>query len=143
MRLADACLGGERKWRGAARGLLGLIDRGFSIHSHGEISNGMILFSETISFDDGETQRRFWRLAQTGDGLSVEGPGIKQTKPARKIGSNAFEIEYNITLGVWRCAYRDRFTLREDGGVDNYGFVRMGAVPVMTVTAKAEPHDAR
>ncbi|MCK5750991.1 MAG: DUF3833 family protein [Oricola sp.] len=139
MRLADECLGGERKWRGTAHGLFGLINRGFSIQSSGEMRNGVILFTETLAFDDGETQRRFWRLAQTADGLSVEGPGIEQTKPAKAIGDNAFELEYKISLGVWRCVYRDFFTLRDDGGVDNRGYIRIAGAPVMTVTASAPP----
>ncbi|WP_428407867.1 DUF3833 family protein [Hyphococcus sp.] len=142
MAFATACLGGERRWEGSVRGLFGLIQRRFSIHSLGVIREGELCFSETICFDDGETQQREWRLVDAKGGLAVEGPDVEQIAPARLDNENAMTLIYKIKLGTFRFRYRDLFRLQEDGGVENIGYVSLGGIRVMTITAASSADPA-
>ena len=137
LNLATACLGGDRTWRGRARGVFGLINRSFTIQSEGVVKNGDLFFSEAISFDDGETERRSWRLYTDETGLCVDGEGIEQTRPAAFISRESFEIEYRISLGKWRCTYRDVFELKDTREVKNTGYVKIAGVPIMKITARS------
>lgn len=137
MSLAMACLGGRRRWEGDVRGLFGIIRRRFSIHSDGVMRDGAFCFSETLSFDDGETQQREWRLVEAENGLRVEGPDVEQIEPAQLASKNALDLVYKIKLGTLRFRYRDLFRLRDNGFVENVGHVSFAGFRVMTVTASS------
>ncbi len=135
MDIAKACLGGERQWVGNVRGPFGLIKRQFSIQSNGIIQGGDLCFFETVCFDDGETQKREWRLVDARGGLLVKGPDVEQIEPSQLANENALILVYKIKLGTMRFRYHDLFRLHVDGGVENIGQVTFGGIRVMRITA--------
>lgn len=138
MRVAIDCLGGKRSWTGTVRGLFGLIDRKFTIKSEGVFENDSLQFTETLSFEDGETQDRAWALHETPDGLGVEGENVKLIAPG-KTTEDGFEIFYKIKFGSMWFDYRDIFAPEDNGRVVNEGFVKLLGVTVMKINSEGAP----
>lgn len=138
MRVAVSCLGGQRVWSGKVTGLFGAVNRDFTIESQGMLKGAALDFTETLRFDDGEAQKRAWKLIEAPDGLTVEGDNVAPLKPGRLIG-DGFEISYRIKFGSMWFDYRDVFRPRPDGAVSNCGYVKLLGVTVMKVRAQSDP----
>ena len=138
MALAWRCLGGRLLWRGRVRGLRGLIDRGFVIESEASNEGGALVFREQLTFDDGASERREWRITPGDDGLRLDADGVAPLAPGRIIG-DTLAFDYRIRFGGITFAYHDRFWPRANGGTDNVGMARLFGLPVMTVQCRAEP----
>ncbi len=136
MLFAERALGGRKIWRGQVRGLLGLLRRGFDIQSTGKIDRDGLVFEEVLSFDDGETQKRRWRIKEASHGLMLEAEGVALAKPGL-VKKDALIFVYRLNFGFLKFLYRDVFYLRGDGSVKNEGFASWCGLPVMKITAKA------
>ena len=77
MILARRCFEGQKTWSGEVNGAFGLISRTFGIVSEGRFENGILTFSERMSFSDGAIIERSWELRQSPGGLLIEASGIQ------------------------------------------------------------------
>ncbi len=136
LRFITDCLIGDMRWRGEARAAGGIIRRGFSIRSSGRITHDEVQFDETLTFDDGETQRRAWRLFDTPGGVGIDAGETFLIEPGRMIADGRFEITYKTKMGGFWFAYRDIFERKEDGGVLNRGIMKFAGLAVMKIDAE-------
>ncbi len=134
MKMVFDCMGGQRRWTGSVAGLLGLIRRSFVIESQGELTVDGLSFRETLHFDDGEIQKRVWRIFEDHDGLALEGDGIALIRHGRMAGKG-FEISYKVKFGALSFDYDDIFNLNSDGGVNNFGDAKLFGFKVMRIEA--------
>ncbi len=136
MRLVYDCLGGDRRWTGVVQGLFGFVNRTFVIDSTGELDAGELRFREAITFDNGETQSRVWRLFEVTEGVAVEGDGVKLLQHGRAI-EKGFQISYVVKFGGIPFHYDDVFYPKASGGVLNYGKVKKFGVTIMNIEAQS------
>ena len=134
MRSAIEFLGGRKHWNGTVRGLAGLISRSFSIDSIGVVKDGVLIFRETLKFDNGETQDREWQLFETPHGIAVEGDDITLVQYG-KIDNGALHITYRVKFGAQTFTYRDVFKRGSDSDVYNEGHASLLGLPVMKIIA--------
>lgn len=139
MRMAIQCLGGAKSWYGYVTGLFGMIQRRFTIESTGLVEGSALVFLERLKFNDGEEQKREWRIFDTPEGLALEGEDVTLIRNGR-IQDDALSFVYRVKFGSLKFAYRDIFNTRADGGVENIGYARFLGMPIMKVTACAKPN---
>lgn len=138
MDLALACLGGRKSWKGSARIFGGLVSRDFDISSDGAMEDGVLVFLETLRFEDGEIQNRIWRIRETPDGLTIEGEGITTIDNGR-IEDGALVFDYRIVMGGVAYHYHDVFRRTDNDEIENTGVARMLGLPVMAIHARGYP----
>ncbi len=138
MERAEKVLGGCKIWRGEVRGLWGLLHRGFEIRSTGRTGTDGLHFKEKLLFDDGEVQKRSWRLFDDAEGLALDADGVTQIELGH-IKDNALIFVYRLELGALTFRYRDIFRLNDDGNILNEGYVSWFMLPVMKITAIGKP----
>lgn len=98
--------------------------RAFTADITGEWDGETLTLVEDFLFDDGETDRKTWRLTRTGPGEFV---GTREDVVGEARGyqdGDAFRLEYLIDLetgdgGARRVGFRDVLVLGEDGRVIN------------------------
>lgn len=135
MGLAEKVLGGRKVWRGEVRGLVGFLRRGFDIQSTGRLDRNGLVFDEKLLFDDGEVQKRSWRIKEGVDGLALEADSVSLVRPGQIKKKYALEFVYRLKFGALTFRYRDSFYLRPDGSVDNEGIASWFGLPLMNITA--------
>jgi hypothetical protein len=114
---------GKTTGRGTFKSITGA-DRGFTAYLDGTYENGVFTLVEDFEFDDGEKDRKTWRLTRQADG---SWRGTREDVVGEAIGymdGPALRLEYKIDLpskngGARRAGFRDVLILREDGSVYN------------------------
>ncbi len=137
MAMAIACLGGRKHWEGSVRGFFGLLRRTTVIESSGAIEDGVLVFRETLTFDNGDEEKREWRLRDEPEGLMLKADGIQQLRPGR-IEGGLLVVDYILSLNGMKFGYRDSFKSTPDGGVKNTGRAKLLGVPVMTINVTGQ-----
>ncbi len=138
MRLAITCLGGRKSWNGSVRGFFGLLKRDVVIESEGAVERGVLIFRESLTFDNGDQENREWSLWDTADGVAMEADDIEQLRPGR-VEDGLFVIDYHLRLNGLTFQYSDAFHAGPNGAVSNTGRAKLLGLPVMTVTVSAKP----
>jgi len=132
MAMAIACLGGRKKWKGRVRGLFGMLRRDISIESLGAVEDGVLIFRETLRFDNGDQENREWLLQDTPQGLELKAKSVKQLQPA-KIENGLLAFKYLLSLNGLNIVYQDAFALNPSGKVTNAGVGKLFGLPILTV----------
>ncbi|MGH1422948.1 MAG: DUF3833 family protein [Hyphomonas sp.] len=138
MRLAWDSLGGKREWAGRVRGLAGLISRGVTIQSSGELREDQLIFREKLVFSDGVEQSREWSIEETRAGLNLIANDVELLREGRNEEGNLV-FDYRLRLGPLMCDYRDQFTPLPNGRVSNVGKVYWRGIRIMTIKLEATP----
>ncbi len=116
----EEALAGETVGRGRITTITG-VDRGFEARLNGTWDGTTLTLVEDFLFDDGETDRKTWRLTKLPNG-EYEGTREDVVGTARGFrDGNGFRLEYLIDLptgsgGSRRVKFRDILAL--DGGGD-------------------------
>lgn len=134
MDAAFNALGGAKRWTGRVRGLAGLIRRTFVIDSTGHLENGHLKFNETLTFDDGETSQREWRIFERPDGLHIESSTVELIRPGL-LEDGILSFVYRLKLGRFSLPYHDIFRPGADGETANIGFATFLGLRVMNIEA--------
>lgn len=109
------------------------VERGFVAYLDGRMEGDTLVLVEDFVFDDGETDRKTWRITRVGPGEYV---GTREDVVGEARGyldGNAFRLEYTAELptedgGSRRVGFRDILVEQADGTVLNranvgwYGF---------------------
>lgn len=148
-------LGGVTEGRGEFSSVTGA-RRGFSVRLEGRLENGVFVLVEDFVFDDGEIDRKTWRLRETAPG---EWRGTREDVVGEARGFSdgpAFRLEYLMDLPrtrgrTIRVRFRDVLAVRADGAVVNRARVTFWGAPVgrveLTVrrpaSAPAEQRDGK
>lgn len=132
MVMVIACLGGRKRWQGRVRGLFGLLRRDVDIESSGALEDGVFLFRETLTFDNGDQEKREWRLHDTPHGVALKATGIEPLRPGG-IEDGFLVFNYVLLLNGFKVNYRDAFRQGPDGTISNSGSGKVFGLPILTV----------
>lgn len=127
-------LAGKTVGRGSFNSITGA-DRAFTAYLDGSWDGSTLTLVEDFIYDDGETDRKTWRLTKMADG---EWRGVREDVVGEARGYQdgpAFRLEYLIDLpkkngGATRVGFRDVLILREDGVVYNKATVGWRGIAV-------------
>jgi Protein of unknown function (DUF3833) len=122
----------------------GKIRRQFTVEITGKVEGETLILDEDFTYNDGEKQRRIWRLKKLGDGRyegranDVEGIAIGELR------GNAFNFRYAIDLKVgtkkdgspktWRVRFNDWMFLQPNGVILNRAYVSRWGFQIGSVT---------
>jgi hypothetical protein len=116
-------LAGETTARGAFHSITGT-ERGFTAHLHGHIEGDIFVLTEDFIFDDGERDRKTWRLTRIAPGRYS---GTREDVIGEAVGYQdgpAFRLEYKVRLPSDNgrglvVRFRDVLVETRDGNVLN------------------------
>lgn len=139
-------LAGKTVGRGVFKAIVGG-DRGFTAFLNGDWDGETLTLVEDFEYDDGEKDRKTWRLTRQADGTFR---GTREDVVGEAIGymdGPAFRLEYLVDLpkdggGATRVGFRDVLVLQADGSVLNKASVgwrgfRVGGVELVITRAEA------
>jgi len=143
--LAERDLAGGSVARGEFRTITG-VRRGFTAHLNGSWDGETLVLVEDFEFDDGERDRKTWRLRRVEPGRYI---GTREDVVGEAVGyqdGRAFRLEYNIVLpsenGRGRqVRFRDVMVLDGRGDVLNEATIGWFGVRVGSVSLRISPAD--
>lgn len=110
--------------RGEFRAING-VRRGFTVQMNGAFDGQVFTLEEDFLYDDGERDRKTWRLTRVAPGRYV---GVREDVVGEAVGrqdGDVFRLEYDIRMpgrdgspGM-KLRFRDVMALRSDGSVVN------------------------
>lgn len=143
--LAERDLAGASVASGEFRTVTG-VRRGFTAHLYGSWDGETLILVEDFQFDDGERDRKTWRLQRIGPGRYQ---GTREDVVGQAVGyqdGRAFRLEYDIVLPSEngrgrqvRC--RDVMVLNNRGDVLNEATIGWFGVRVGSVSLRISPTD--
>lgn len=133
---------GRSHARGEFRSITGA-RRGFDAHLEGSWDGRTLTLVEDFLFDDGERDRKTWRLERVGPGR-YEGVREDVVGTARGFqDGTAFRLEYDMVLptegGGRRVRFRDILVLAEDNSIRNIAVVSWHGLRVGGVSLTIRP----
>lgn len=143
-------LAGKTVGRGEFRSITGT-RRAFTAYLDGTYEGGVFTLVEDFAYDDGEKDRKTWRLTRQPDGTWR---GVREDVVGEAVGyldGPALRLEYKVDLpkkggGATRVGFRDVLVLREDGAVYNRAKVGWRGLAVggveLTITRGEKAADA-
>lgn len=138
----EQALAGRSIARGEFRAITGA-RRPFTAMLDGAWDGRVLTLVEDFAFDDGERDRKTWRLEQIAPGRFV---GTREDVVGMASGfqdGNVFRLEYDVRLGGRTVRFRDVLALTSDGDVLNNATVgwfgiRVGSVSLLIERAAEE-----
>jgi hypothetical protein len=122
----------------------GKLRRQFTVDITGRVEGDTLILDEDFTYNDGEKQRRIWRLKKLAGGRyegranDVEGVAIGELR------GNAFNFRYAIDLKVgtqkdgspktWRVKFNDWMFLQPNGVILNRAYVSRWGLQIGSVT---------
>lgn len=100
----------------------GNVRRQFQVDIEGRVDGNEMILDERFQYNDGETDRRIWRIRKTGD-LTYEGEADDVIGIAKgEVQGNALNWRYDLNLKVGDSTYKVHF--------DDWMFLQSGGVMV-------------
>jgi Protein of unknown function (DUF3833) len=135
--LEEYFAGRTRAW-GLFEDRFGTVRRQFVVDVDGNWDGRELVLQEDFTYDDGETDRRVWRIVKTGD-HTYEGRADDVVGIATGTAyGNALNWSYTLDLRAgertWRVAFDDWMFLQPDGVLINRARVSKWGVGVGEVT---------
>lgn len=130
---------GQTKAYGLFEDRFGKIRRQFVVTIDGRMEGQDLILDEAFVYDDGERQRRIWRLTPKGGGI-YEGRADDVIGVAQgRLSGNAFNLRYAMNLKVdanssWKVTFDDWMLLQPDGVLLNRAFVDRFGVQIGSVS---------
>lgn len=123
------------------------VDRGFTAYLDGRMEGDTLVLVEDFVFDDGETDRKTWRITRVGDGEYVGTREDVVGEARGYVDGNAFRLEYTADIptedgGARRVGFRDVLIEREDGSLLNEATVGWWGIRVGRVVLEIVPAPA-
>jgi hypothetical protein len=113
---------GETSAWGIFEDRFGNVRRQFQVDIEGRVDDNEMILDERFQYNDGETDRRIWRIRKTGD-LTYEGEADDVIGIAKgEVQGNALNWRYDLNLKVGDSTYKVHF--------DDWMFLQSGGVMV-------------
>jgi hypothetical protein len=136
-RIEEFFEGQTRGW-GLFEDRFGTMRRSFVVDINGYADGDEFVLEEDFLYDDGEVQRRVWRITPLGDGRyeGTAGDIVGKAQGAR--AGNALNWTYDMDLKVgdstWRVAFDDWMFLQPGGVLMNRAYVKRWGFQIGSVT---------
>lgn len=135
--LEDYFAGHTKAW-GLFEDRFGRVRRQFTVEIEGRMVDGALVMDESFLYDDGETQRRVWRITKRGANL-YEGVADDVIGSAKGVASgNSLNWTYTVDLkigeGTLRVDFDDWMFLQPGGTMINRAHVSKLGVEIGSVT---------
>ena len=137
LRLEEYFVGHSRAW-GIFEDRFGNLRRQFVVDIEGTWQDGVLTLDERFVYDDGERQRRVWRIRPTGtDTYEGRADDIVDVAAGRVAG-NALNWTYRMDLPIsgrtWRVTFEDWMFLQPHGALVNKADVTKFGIRLGTVS---------
>jgi hypothetical protein len=135
---------GQTQATGLFEDRFGKVRRQFTVDISGKVEGDTLILDEDFTYNDGEKQRRIWKLKKMGNGRyegranDVDGVAIGVLR------GNAFNFRYAIDLKVgtkkdgsaknWRVTFNDWMFLQPNGVILNRAYVSRWGLQIGSVT---------
>lgn len=117
---------GHTKAWGLFEDRFGKVRRQFQVDIKGSVDGDLIVLDEHFTYNDGETDRRVWRIRQIADRLYEGEAGDVVGKATGVSSGNALNWRYDLNLKVGESTYRVHF--------DDWMFLQPGGVMINRAT---------
>jgi len=129
---------GETRAWGLFEDRFGMVRRQFRVDVTGTVDGDLLTLDERFVYNDGETDRRIWRIRDKTNG-EFEGEAADVVgKATGTAAGNALNWTYEMNLkvggGTWRVTFDDWMFLQEDGVLINRARVKKWGVEIGQVT---------
>ena len=135
--LEEYFLGDTTAW-GIFEDRFGNLKRSFKVEITGTLEDGVLTLDEHFEYNDGETDRRVWRITPKGNGYYEGEAGDVVGIASGQVAGNALNWEYDLDLPVgatvWRVHFNDWMFLLPDGVLVNKAKVTKWGLHLGTVT---------
>jgi len=129
---------GETRAWGLFEDRFGTVRRQFEVVIDGRVENGELVLDESFIYDDGERDRRVWRINRDGDDRYVGRAGDVVGEAEGLVSGNALNWRYEMDLkvgdGTWRVNFDDWMFLRPDNVLINRAKVRKFGLEIGSVS---------
>jgi len=120
--LEDYFAGETQAW-GIVRDRFGNIRRQFTVDMVGHWDGNLLVLDETFSYDDGETEKREWKIrkldAHTYEGKAADVVGSAVGKAYGSALNWRYTLALKIGDRIWKVAFDDWMFLQTDGVLFN------------------------
>ncbi len=107
---------GETRAWGLFEDRFGRVRRQFQVDIAGYVENGELVLEEEFLYDDGERDRRVWRIRRDGPhgyiGQAADVVGQAQGKAAGNALNWRYDMDLKVADGTWRVHFDDWMFLR-------------------------------
>lgn len=136
--LPERYFAGKTKAWGLFQDRFGKVRRQFAVDIEGTWDGSRLTLVEDFIYDDGETERRTWRIDKTGEhDYRGQADDVIGTASGRAFG-NALNWRYKLALKVggdrWTVHFDDWLFLQEDGVIINRAEVSKFGIEVGQIT---------
>jgi len=137
---------GETRAWGLFEDRFGKVRRQFQVDIVGRVENGELVLEEDFIYDDGERDRRVWRIRRNGPKSYLGRADDVVGEATGEAAGNALNWRYDMDLkvgdGTWRVSFDDWMFLQQDGVLINRAKVKKFGLEIGSVSlffVKAEP----
>ena len=129
---------GETRAWGLFEDRFGQVRRQFRVEITGRVEDGELVLEEDFFYDDGERDRRVWRIRRDGEQSYVGGASDVVGEALGRAAGNALNWRYDMDLKVgdrtWRVSFDDWMFLQTDGVLLNRAKVKKFGVEIGSVS---------
>ena len=129
---------GETVASGMFEDRFGQVRRQFNVKIHGKWDGEQLILDEKFLYDDGERERRVWRIRKTGrntyEGRADDVIGVATGEVYGNALNWQYEMDLRVADGTWRVRFDDWMFLQPSGLLLNRAKVSKFGLEIGTVT---------
>ena len=129
---------GETVASGMFEDRFGQVRRQFNVEINGKWDGEQLILDEKFLYDDGERERRVWRIRKTGrstyEGRADDVIGVATGEAYGNALNWQYEMDLRVADGMWRVRFDDWMFLQPSGLLLNRAKVSKFGLEIGTVT---------
>ena len=136
-RIEKFFIGKTRGW-GIFEDRFGAVRRSFVVDINGYQSDNIFVLEEDFLYDDGETQRRVWKIKSTGsstyEGTADDIIGVAKGEQAGNALNWQYQMDLKVGESTWRVSFDDWMFLQPGQVLMNRAYVKRWGLEIGSVT---------
>lgn len=121
----------------------GKVRRQFRVVITGNMDGDVLVLDEDFTYDDGEKDRRVWRITRTGpdtyEGTAGDVIGVARGKVAGNALNWTYDLDLKVGDDVWRVKFDDWMLLQADDVLLNRAWVYRWGFEIGSITLSFAP----